>query len=379
MPTSKLFHTLFLIGVFTCLISALLALPAYAQSLAEIEHAADDIQAEYDECIQGIKDIEGQVEDLDRQMESVRGGSSKERARTEESIVALYKMGNSRDSLIEMLLDADSLTDAINLWESYNTMIDSCSNTLQRTHDKINEIEQSKHSLERQKADLEISIEGKKAALEDTLEQANAKKAEVEELLSCADNSGLARLSCSLAYSKKVRYSEGYPATAAYEKAWKAILPGDSIPQGRSCDRGVMIPIRLAGFDDEFPTVCTSQFEYMQSSERWVDLGVWNGSTSSLEPGDILVSIAGIDGASYDHSCMYVGYDIAQEIYDNIIKGTDGDLGRPDESCVFSSASYQWGSDRGRAICICVDGEVGSHVFRCVNPQHSTTYSGVMN
>ena len=364
-----------IVSVLAIMASLLLCLPAFGIGLGELGQAARELRDERDSAAARKAEIENRINEIDLYTASVNSEGSRERFLTDQSVIALYKMDRSRNELLDMVLDADSLLDAISIMESYSSVITSCSARLHEIAISVSDAEAEKAELEAELVALNSSIAEAEIAIEQVEGDAKAARDEIEVLLAGADNSTLARISASMAYSQKVRFCDGYPATEVYARACEGVIPGDWIPNGRSCDRGVMIPVRVAGTDMEFPPVCTSQAAYLRSSDRWVDLGVWNGSTSSLQPGDILISIAGVDGASYDHSCMYVGYDIAQEMYDKVIKGTDGDLGRPGSEAVFSSASYQWGSTRGRALCLCWDGEAGSHVYRCVAPQGSDTYA----
>ena len=351
---------------------------ALADSIAELEDRISELEgarATLEGDISALDVQKAEVDDaiavIDREADAIRAESSPYRQSSDKAAVTLYKMNSSSASVVEMVLNADSLQQAVDLSEYCNDVYQSCAARIAETHDAIAEVESRKTDLVVRQESLSSDIAAKTSQLSDNqaeMDRINSElvglREEMAKLLENADNSSLARLSASMAYSQKVSNAEGYPATAAYRSAWETIMPGDCIPCGRSCDRGVLIPIRMSGLDVNFPPVCTSQFEYMRSSSEWVDLGVWNGSTGMLAPGDILVSVAGNDGASYTHSCMYVGYDIAQEMYDKFIVGSDGDLGRPGPEAVFSSASYQWGSEYGRALCLCADGESGSHVFR---------------
>ena len=344
--------------------------PSFAQaaSISEISSNVSELEERQGELNDEMVGIDAKIAETDSQIEQIKNGNSEYQTRYDQSLITLYKMQNDRSALIDMFLKADSLDEMIEATTAYSLLAESCINNIEEAKAAIRSVQDEKDQLTQQKEALQIAMGDLQIELDQARILRDERQGEMNALLASADNSDLARYSASMAYSKKVRYCDGYPATEAYKRAWETILPGDSIPCGRSCDRGIMIPIRMFGLDNTFPTVCTSQFSYMQSSDKWVDLGLWNGSTSSLQPGDVLVSIAGKDGGSYDHSCMYVGYDIAQEMYDKFIKGTDGDLGRPDESAVFSSASYQWGSSQGTALCLRWDGEAGSHVFRCVRP-----------
>ena len=349
---------------------------ASAQSISELQEERDAIAAEVSKLSAELTETQEKANEFSRQLEDIKSDTSPYKKNAEEATIALYKMTRKPASVFDMFLNADSLDEAIDGFEFHSAIAADCSRKISDYANTISELERELDPLRETAEGLDATVKDKQRAFSDLDGQIHQRQEELEHLVAAADNSELARLSCSLAYSRKVSNADGYPATKAYTAAWQAVLPGDIIPQGRSCDRGVMIPVMIAGFDDSFPVVCRSQSSYLKSSPRWVDLGLWNGSTEQLKPGDILVSIAGEEGGVYDHSYMYVGYDIAQEIYDDVLAGTDADLGRPGPYDVWASASYQGGSARGRALCICSDGESGSHVFRCINPQRSERFKG---
>jgi hypothetical protein len=79
---------------------------------------------------------------------------------------------------------------------------------------------------------------------------------------------------------------------------------------------------------------------------------------------------------------MYVGHDIIMEVYENLLKGTDADVGVPDENAAWVSSSFSnglSGGNRGRAPGMGRDGDTAMNVFRCIAPQYSKTYSYVMS
>ena len=185
----------------------------------------------------------------------------------------------------------------------------------------------------------------------------------------------LARTFCSLAYSRQVRYSDGYPRTSRYADAYEGIwgAKGDASwkagkTQGRSCDRGVSTAVVYSGLDDAFPRSCGDrswgQYAHMSSSSKWLSLGRWSGDEADLEPGDVLIRLKGMAGAEKNHVCMYVGHEIIMDVYENELKGTDADVGKPDASAAWVSSSFANGSERGRAPGMGKDGDTHMFVFR---------------
>ncbi|MDO4533865.1 MAG: hypothetical protein Q4C36_09115, partial [Coriobacteriia bacterium] len=174
----------------------------------------------------------------------------------------------------------------------------------------------------------------------------------------------LARAACVVSYSHGQYYGGGthgaYPATALWQKVYSQVNPGSMWMRG--CVTTVKVVVRWAGFDDSFPSPPNNPSTMYQNhlksrSDVWAIVGTWDGNISSLEPGDILtVQRNGVVGASgSDHSMMYVGHEIASEIYEEYLKGTDADLGAPNEDEVFVSSHGAGNpqSNRSSAPCIC--------------------------
>lgn len=189
------------------------------------------------------------------------------------------------------------------------------------------------------------------------------------------DNSTAAAAMASLSYSKRVTYGEGYEGTEAWLRVYEEVLPGDNYP--RSCDRGVATAVRWSGTDTKMDYLgCISMISYMDGSDRWECLGLYSDvGADALEPGDIIIRSG--------HVYMYVGHEIIEQIYENVVKGTDGDLGSDaayDESYVYTESSLSknqtsYGAD-ARAPCFSchTPDQADYRVYRCVNPENSDKY-----
>lgn len=209
------------------------------------------------------------------------------------------------------------------------------------------------------------------------------------------DNSTLARAACSFSYSKPARHNPdtgANPRTKLYATVYDTLLKAKDTQkaapkawnvQGRDCGRAVLCAVLWSGVDDSMPRTVAKMREHMEKSECWKDLGKWNGKESSLQPGDVLIRVKGVDGAKSNHVSVYVGHDTASEIYSKHLKGTDADKGAPASDAAWASAFLSGGNppDKGYAPCIgnakyaSVDKTM--HVFRCVNPQGSDKYTGI--
>lgn len=196
------------------------------------------------------------------------------------------------------------------------------------------------------------------------------------------DNSTIAAAAASYSYSQRKTFGEGYPGTQLYHSVWTATIHDEYY---RSCDRGVAAAVKWCGADKEFHYGgCADQYSYMAQSPLWEfvsssspdktvknrEAGALNHSfggsaadcaewaTEHLQPGDILCTEAN------EHIFMYIGSDIANQVYQQSIQGnkapSGGDCGTPDSNAVFMSASIGMtmpstpdsGPDSGRAPCI---------------------------
>lgn len=190
-----------------------------------------------------------------------------------------------------------------------------------------------------------------------------------------ADNSSAATAMASYSYSKRATLGEGYRGTELWLKVFHEVFPGD--PWERSCDRGVATALRWSGTDMDVPAGATgAQLSYFENSPKWEKVssnGAAFESSGEVQPGDVFV----MNG----HIKMYIGNEILQQVYDTVIKGTDGDLGAPTSDMVYCEASIGsgQGSPDSRAPCysnwMCAaDNRDPYQVFRCVQPDESDEF-----
>lgn len=177
-----------------------------------------------------------------------------------------------------------------------------------------------------------------------------------------ADNSSIANAAVSYAYETQDE-GRGNNGTELYQRVHDAIWGSGDIYQ--SCDRGVATAVRWSGSDDTYPAGATgTQLAYLLSSEKWEKVGSSGSLTmEDLLPGDVFC----LDG----HTFLYVGTDAVKAKY-------------PDSNGDSVSASYQErspgvGNDASDIINR-MNGQdwIGRgeyQVFRCVKPDHSTTYT----
>lgn len=177
------------------------------------------------------------------------------------------------------------------------------------------------------------------------------------------DNSSMAAAAVSYAYPTKDQ-GNGNNGTELFQRLENNIF-GDGVYM--SCDRGVAVAVRWSGSDDTYPAGNTNyQYDYLLTSPKWQSLGMAGSlSIEDLQPGDVFI----LDG----HTFMYTGHDLIASVH--------GDAAAEDADSV--SASYGerspgCGNDTsqilGRGGVDWIESRGQYEVFRCIQPDHSTTY-----
>lgn len=179
------------------------------------------------------------------------------------------------------------------------------------------------------------------------------------------DNSSLATAAISFAWpSREKSFNNG---TNLYQTVHDSIFPKDFIY--KACDRTVACAVRWSGTDDQYPIGSTAtQLMYLESSPKWEKIGQSSSvSIGDLQPGDIFC----LNG----HTFIFTGESAIQAAYMNDAKtGSDsvsGSLNERSPACDSSTTSIinRGGQDwNGRGVY---------NVYRCINPDNSTTYSSI--
>lgn len=179
------------------------------------------------------------------------------------------------------------------------------------------------------------------------------------------DNSSLASAAVSLAWpTKEQSYNNG---TNLYKTVLSTIWPDNSIY--KACDRVAACAVRWSGTDDDFPFGTANQESYMATSPKWEFVGSADMlSVDDLLPGDIFI----IGNA---HVFIYVGSDLVQAFYpDEAHEGSDSVSGSIDERSAACDGSTSSVMDNGGQDWL---GRGIYDVYRCTDPDRSTTYSSI--
>lgn len=178
------------------------------------------------------------------------------------------------------------------------------------------------------------------------------------------DNSSAARAAVSYAYETK---EEGLDnkGTALYQVVHDAIFPGDTVYM--ACDRGVACAIRWSGTDDTYPKGNTDeQLLYLRTSDKWELVGTADELTlEDLMPGDVFI----VSG----HTFIYTGTVAVQAVYplsDGNSVSASLDERSPGVGTDATDVLANGGTDG-------VEGRGVYSVYRCVDPDNSSTYTDV--
>lgn len=193
----------------------------------------------------------------------------------------------------------------------------------------------------------------------------SAEEAEAVKVDATAAAKAIAKAGASVSYSRIVYKAKG-TGTKAYLKACKTLLGSYYAKNQKQMQSNVPVAlaVRMSGVDGSFPTTMKAMYSYMKKSSSWKCLGNYNGKTSSLKPGDILISVKGTTTytnakgkkakASSNRACLYVGKSIASSVYKSTLKGTDADKGTPGKSRVFVHASAS-NSNTAKRTAACLE------------------------
>ena len=157
----------------------------------------------------------------------------------------------------------------------------------------------------------------------------------------------IAMAGAKISYSRMTYKKDGVGTKAYFKACLKLGKYYVTNQKQMQCNVPVAAAVRISGVDKKFPTTIAQMYDYMMASKKWKRVGNFNGETSSLKPGDVLIRVNGVTTyrqngvkrvSTTRHVCLYVGSKIANSAYKKYLKGTDADRGKPGSSRVFVNA-----------------------------------------
>ena len=181
------------------------------------------------------------------------------------------------------------------------------------------------------------------------------------------DNSSAANAAVSYSWPTKAKsYNNG---TLLYQTVYNNILHDRRYY--KSCDRNVICAVAWSGTDDNFAKLggVDGIYAYLESNDgkqKWSKVGVvGSGMTiDDCQPGDILLITASTRGTSHGHVVVFTGNPAITAVHGN---------SAPAGANVIA-ASYM---DYSPCAQVWTDSTANNYsVYRCISPDHSTTYAG---
>ena len=139
---------------------------AFAIDIEELSAEAERTADAYDAAVAERDRIASEITGLEEQISIKEGELGDLQRKADASAVALYKMGQDRDVLIEMLLESDSLQKMIYAWDSYDEILNHYNENIQVNSDARRSLADDKLKLEADKAAADVAVEEAGAAME---------------------------------------------------------------------------------------------------------------------------------------------------------------------------------------------------------------------
>ena len=151
---------------------------AYAWGEADLSTQVEQTAAAYDEALAEQDRIATEMADLNADIDSINEQLPEQVQRSNDSCVALYKVSAETSNIIFMLLNSQSITEAIAIFDAYSWIIDSNLSEVTRTASLKSQLEESYAQLEE---DMAVADEATVAAANALTEAQEAReKAQAE-------------------------------------------------------------------------------------------------------------------------------------------------------------------------------------------------------
>lgn len=371
---ARAFAPAFTVAVLLLAMLSLLPLSegaAYANEYDELKTQADQIQLEIDGRNTRMGELDRELEGLSEGHEQLLNEKQSYSEALSAYSRAIYREGADVVSeFAEILAAFDDIPSLVRSLESLEVALTRPYDQARSIQLEMDANEERIAEAQRERASLEMEVSEREEVAASLREQA----AEAWQRLVATENNALAVAACRIAYSQPKFYDPGkvYGGTSEGKRISKAVGIGGV----RSCNVVAAIAARWSGVDTSMANGCKGQWKHMTSSSRWIRVGRWNGSNDMLKPGDVLLRVDGEEGQTIDHSCVYVGHEIIEQVYSAYLKGTDADLGEPPVDSCFVSAH----GTPNKTAAPCIGNASWAYadkrmtVFRCVEPEGSSKW-----
>lgn len=155
-------------------------LPALASTDDDVAATAKRVEEAndaYDAAVKKLDDIQGQIDDNQARVDQIEEQLPGQRQKSADSIRALYKMHQSSDGLINLVLSSEDFGSVISTMQYLNAISDRNNEEIEQLVSMENELNQTRATLEDEKAEAEQA----KSDAEEALKEARAARAEAQQ------------------------------------------------------------------------------------------------------------------------------------------------------------------------------------------------------
>lgn len=156
-------------AVFAIMFTALLSVPqtASAMTLEEAAAKVEETSAVYSEAVAVQEGLQAEMDELSARIEELESQMPELKRKASIICRAMYRDRFSDDNLIDMVLSAGSIKEALDLYVTYNKVLSFQTDQLDALTNAKNELEESKAKLEEDKVAADAAVDEAKTALDE--------------------------------------------------------------------------------------------------------------------------------------------------------------------------------------------------------------------
>ena len=178
--------------------------------LSESQQRIEESAKTYDEAVAKLDSLEAQIEENEKRISELEELLPVQQEKSNEAIVALYKINRGGYSLLDALLSVKSINEFLNSIEYINQIQESRINEINRLDEMKEELEKTKSTLESSKA----LVENERAAAELTLENAKVLRMDAQKKAKEEAEAEAAEAAAAIAAAKAAEEAEKASAQA---------------------------------------------------------------------------------------------------------------------------------------------------------------------
>lgn len=162
---------LLFVAVASVVAACAFAVPALAETLDDLNEKYQVAVTNYEYALNEQSRNDHEIIQTEHQIARVKVELKEAQKMSDKAAVALYKCSDSKSELIDMLLDSNSLDEAVQLYESYKRIEEHYLETIDKARAKQAELDALSSHLENRKITIQAKVASAKQTVED-VEQA---------------------------------------------------------------------------------------------------------------------------------------------------------------------------------------------------------------